>query len=371
MSTHSLSIQTGLESPVDEGRPQFPPLKLKPTLTPPETPKSGSCTPLKSPILEDGTTPSVFVHELEYELDEPNRKIAEYGRGAWCVVYKATAKLPTSEGRSTQLVAVKSPWRSDAGPIVKAEARILARLMATAGHDRHVVSFLGCLPDSRSIVMAAECPPLSTYIKERAVAARANFSTQTMRDPVITMPGWCDLATELICGLGWLHDKAGVVHGDIKPQNILLRSRCPDGAASSVFPYQAVFADFSSAHGASDVEALPTALTPPFAAPELLTLSAMTTASVTTAADVYSLALTLLAAAIGECLLLPSSTNKTQLLTMSKQGVVFEAAQNGSLRVPRRGLVETVLSPAVAKEPAERIHPAEWLKFLESKAKAA
>ncbi|KAL1975057.1 hypothetical protein VTN31DRAFT_3449 [Thermomyces dupontii] len=370
MSTDGL-IQPGLESPVDESRSQQLPLKPKPTLTPPETPTNGACTPVKSPILEDDTAPRVFVHELEYELDESNGKIAEYGRGAWCVVYKAAAKLPTSEGYTTQLVAVKSPWRSDARPIVKAEARILTRLMATAGHDRHVVSFLGCLPDSRSIVMAAEFPPLSTYIKERAVAARANFSTQSMRDPVITMPGWCDLATELICGLGWLHDKAGVVHGDIKPQNILLRSRYPDKVNTSVFPYQAIFADFSSAHSASDVDALPTALTPPFAAPELLTLSAMTTASVTAAADVYSLALTLLAAAIGECLLLPSSTNKTQLLTMSKQGVVFEAAQNGSLRVPRHGFVETVLSPAVAKEPTERIQPAEWLEFLESKAKAA
>jgi hypothetical protein len=104
-------------------------------------------------------------------------------------------------------------------------------------------------------------------------------------------------------------------------------------------------------------------LSPPFVAPELLSVSALRSPDLvaTLPYDAFSLAMTLLAAATGDLLLLlyPGTINM-QRLAMSRDGhldyVRFE--RNGS-RVPRKGIIENILTQAISKEPNKHIIPKE------------
>jgi serine/threonine protein kinase len=286
---------------------------------------------------------------------------------------------PSSPATSSRLLAVKVPLRRDAHAVLAAEALILEQITASRNTDRHVVPFHGFELATHSIVMSAVPLSLSTYIEDRSAMSRQTFSTRTMFDPVLTMPSWRELAVQLIDGLSWLHHGAGVVHGDIKPHNILLRARDNEDNASndsSAFPYEALYADFSSAHDVSTPKtelhgtAPLSALTPPFAAPELLTITALksTDTLATPASDVFSLALTLLAAATGDLLLYPG-TSSMQRLAMSREGHrVLDFIRSGphGSRIPRKGLVEQLVRPAVAQDPNERVDSSTWLHILDS-----
>ncbi|QKX57395.1 uncharacterized protein TRUGW13939_04507 [Talaromyces rugulosus] len=367
-------------------------------LTPPDTPTSVLDGPLDA---DQPSTPCQtkdaprsnsrssrtleFSYDLEVAKDGNSGRLLEFGRGVWSVVYKATTRWmsdvsvltpPPSPVASGRILAVKVPLRHDAGPVLAAEAQVLSRVAATASADEYIVPFYGFITASSSIVMSAIPLALSTHIEECALRAKENFSTRTMLDPVMSMPCWITLAGQLIKGLDWLHAEAGVVHGDIKPHNILLRRRRIDGDGNSAeFQFEALYADFSSAHGISLEESSHlgevalSALTPPFAAPELMTVAAMKAPGLSTpASDVFSLALTLLAAATGDLLLYPG-TSSMQRLAMSREGYrVLDFVRSGhhGTRVPRRGLVERTIAPAVVKTPSERVKTSRWLDILSS-----
>jgi serine/threonine protein kinase len=229
--------------------------------------------------------------------------------------------------------------------------------------------------------MSAVPLSLSTYIEEKADLAQKHKSTRTMFDPVQGMAQWQDLAKKLVTSLSWLHNNCQILHGDIKPHNILLRSRpAKNDPEVDGFPVEPLFADFSSAHNitGSSLSAEKgtgtslTALTPPFAAPELLSISSLTSpgTSPTPASDVFSLAVTLLAASTGDLLLYPGASNM-QRLAMAREGHrVIDFARSGpnGSRVPRNGSVEQVIKPAVVKDPSERILPEQWVELVTSMA---
>ena len=84
--------------------------------------------------------------------------------------------------------------------------------------------------------------------------------------------------------------------------------------------------------------------------------------------DVFSLAVTLLAAATGDLLLYPGA-NHFQRLAMAREGHrVIEFARSGpnGSRIPRNGIVEQIIKPAIVKEPSQRIKPADWVNLIES-----
>ncbi|KAI9927725.1 hypothetical protein ASPWEDRAFT_549883 [Aspergillus wentii DTO 134E9] len=340
----------------------------------------------------DISSPRGFSDDLEFRHDERGR-LVEFGRGVWSIVYMASSCAssqsqshmitpPSSPASSpeSRVVAVKSPVRRDAHPVLEAEAMTLTRLSCTPGSENHVVPFHGYISSSHSIVMSAVPLSLSTYIEDKAAIAQKEKSTRTMFDPVQGMGPWQDLAKKLVTGLSWLHNGPHIVHGDIKPHNLLLQPRSsvnPDHPDE--FPFEPLFADFSSAHDLTTTTSSSpakkagnsmTALTPPFAAPELLSLSSLTSPDVapTPASDVFSLAVTLLAAATGDLLLYPGASNM-QRLAMAREGHrVIEFAQSGmtGCRVPRNGTVERVVKPAVCKVPDQRMSSAEWLGLVES-----
>lgn len=365
-------------------------------ITPPVTPTTGD----ESPTETGATLPRVvgdartrdqaasvsdslqFSDQLEYQLDQEGRRI-EFGRGAWSVVHKALSSPrvdnvirpftpPSSPTPASRLVAVKSPARRDARAVLQAEALTLSRASSVPGYESHVVRFHGYIADSNSLVMSAVPLSLSTYIEDKARLAEKNMTTRNMREPIQGIPQWHALAEKLVTGLLWLHSDAQTVHGDIKPHNILLKPRMSidEDDTSSDFPYEPLFADFSSSHPITTSEKSPgaasTALTPPFTAPELLSslLSAPDTPP-TPASDVFSLAVTLLSAATGDLLLYPSQ--RCLLMTRDGHQVInfVQLGQNGT-RIPKGGTVENILKPAVAKNPVERIKPKDWLRLVQT-----
>ncbi|OAX85003.1 serine/threonine protein kinase [Emergomyces africanus] len=404
-----LALKTSINRSASHLSPQSPSSTLTPPLTPTTpgddlAPTIGQNAPQQQiPVLKvlddekiegDQTkvqTPGLLPLEFSYDL-EPHRdaggNLIEYGSGAWSAVYKATSQwIPTTQGfpptppprrpsssASPSLLAVKSPLRRDAHAILRAEARLLSRLSEIPGAEHHIVPFHGFISSSHSLVLSALPLSLSEYISTQAFSAQEKFSTKTMFDPVLGMPRWLKLSRELVNGLEWLHSCGQLVHGDIKPQNILLRPRkvnisCPK---EDVLPYEPLYIDFTSSYDPSTIEPSPhgpspslSALTPPFAAPELLTVKALKSPDVVQSkgSDVFSLAVTLLAAVTGDLLLYPGSSSM-QRLAMSRDGHrVLEHVRSGvhGSRLPTRGTVEKILSPAVVKDPESRIKTADWL----------
>lgn len=377
----------------DTSTMKHPPLSVQ---TPSKPRAASSTTPPVTPTKDNVQDPLVnadilrYSDDLEIHHDTKNQPV-QFGHGVWSTVYKASSRPasdpsslltpPTSPATTTttsgRIVAVKSPVRRDAHAVLEAEARILTRLALSPGSDRHVIQFLGFIPRSHSLVMAAVPVALSGYIEEQAVVARERRSTQTMLEPVLGMGKWVDLARKLIAGLAWLHDHR-IVHGDIKPHNILLQPGPgpTNNNEEEKFPYDPLFADFSSAHNhpptpssSSGMNASLTALTPPFAAPELLVPSALKSPDIhpTPASDVFSLAVTLLAAATGDLLLYPGSSHM-QRLAMAREGHrVIEFARSGmnGMRVPRNGVVEGLVRVAVCRVPGERVGVREWVGVVD------
>jgi serine/threonine protein kinase len=372
MANIQLSLQT-------DGKNTFPS-----SLTPPVTPtakESGSIhfkdTNTDQSPSKEKTLILAFTDDLEICRDNNDRSL-EYGRGVWSIVYKARsapAKTalgtpPSSPVTTPQIFAVKAPLRRDARPVLKAEAQTLTRLTYTPGASRHIVPFHGFHAELGALVLSAIPLSLSTYIEEQSdVARKRQPATPTMFDPVQGPASYRDLACKLISGLNWLHDVAGVVHGDIKPQNILLRAIEDEHD----FPFEPLFADFSAtvdipqdADAPLDTtRASMSSFTPPFTAPEMLASLTCSEMAPTPASDVFSLAASLLAAATGD-LQLYSNMNHRLRLEMAKAGhqiIDFTRSGNNGNRVPRNGFVERIVKPAVVKDPAMRTSTADWVKL--------
>ncbi|KAJ5766908.1 uncharacterized protein N7511_004524 [Penicillium nucicola] len=390
-----LSLQTSEATP----RAQVPTSSLTPPVTPiakrhqTPNPLDKLSQSLSAPR-PNITTPLYFTNDLELIHNGDSRPV-EFGRGAWSIVYKARstqqittalANTPSTPPGSpvsiSRILAVKAPVRRDARAVLEAEAVTLTRLTLTPGHEPYIVPFHGQHNDLHGLVMTAIPLSLSTYIEDQADIARARQpATPTMFDPVQGTASYKALARKLIAGLNWLHQVAGMVHGDIKPHNILLRPVDADensDVASSAFPFEPLFADFSSAVEIPDDPAVPldttrasmSAFTPPFTAPEMLASLTVANGDIapTPASDVFSLAATLLAAATGDLLLYPGTSNM-QRLAMARQGhQIVDLTRSGSSghRVPRNGFVEKLVRPAVVKDPAMRISTRDWVDLAAS-----
>ncbi|KAJ5970714.1 uncharacterized protein N7479_000632 [Penicillium vulpinum] len=362
-----------------------------PNLTPPvtpiakERPPRSTLSPFQdSPsISKDNAGTLLFTDDLEICRDEIDRSV-EFGRGVWSIVYKARSlhrpqtnfpgTPPSSPVTKSQLLAVKAPLRRDARPVLNAEAATLTRLTQTKGHKQYIVPFLGYHVELGALVMTAVPTSLATYIEEQSKRARTRQPvTQGMFEPVQGPESYQQLACKLIAGLNWLHQVAGVVHGDIKPHNILLRPVETDGCENPDFPYDPLYADFSAtvdipadADAPLDTtRASMSSFTPPFTAPEMLASLTSTEIAPTPASDVFSLAATLLAAATGDLLLYPNMNHRLRL-EMARAGhqiIDFTRSGMSGSRVPRNGFVERIVKPAVVKDPAQRIATSDWVEL--------
>ena len=160
-----------------------------------------------------------------------------FGHGAWSTVLKGTTRSRTSMSSAIGLVtppssptfstpvivAIKKPARSDAIKVLESEAKVLSYLMKSRDSAEYVIAFHGIVPGECSLIMAALPISLEDHIKSCSAQARRDLTTWNMSQPVIGSSRiWLSLTYDLISALFWLHEEAGVVHGDIKPGNFLL-----------------------------------------------------------------------------------------------------------------------------------------------------
>ncbi|KAJ9611451.1 hypothetical protein H2200_004635 [Cladophialophora chaetospira] len=339
--------------------------------------------PIKTDIMHQKHLTEANVAECPFAIEvlkDDQGRDAVFGIGAWSTVFRA-ATHTSSRTVSTSLtpplsptlitpviVAVKKPARPDALAILKSEAKVLSYLRNFPDSEKFVVPFYGVL-DEATIILGAIPVSLEDHIRACAVTAQQNFSTWTMTEPVLgSTAKWFHLAQQLISALAWLHDEARVVHGDIKPGNILLSRVRGSGNGMTFEP---VYADFSSSQRLDLEETTPntlSAVTREYTAPELLSSMVLRNpaSTATTASDVFSMALTLLVAATGQLLVYSGSVFQRQ--AMATQGwMVLSHVRNGEggTRVPRFGTVERVLERAVLKADMGRVSAQQWLSIIE------
>lgn len=337
-------------------------------------------SPEQEPILE-------YPYQLELARDECGKTIM-FGSGAWSTVSKAVSRpnfnsIPGGRSRSSLplpsrsplVVAVKTPHRKDGYEIIKSEAQILSHLVKLPYWEEHIVPFHGYISSTSSIVLSAIPLGLSDHITNCTLDLRSMAPSHARTAPVIgSEQMWLSLAGQLIDSLAWLHEVAGIVHGDIKPHNILLRpiELSDEHSDSQFFPYVPLIIDFSSSchlHSRTRSPGALSAVTREYTAPELLRSSVLRdpTSLPTTASDVFSLAVTLLVAATGDLDVYPA-TSPFQRQAMASQGwSVIGFARNGAggARVPRFGTVERCLERAVLKDGMGRVDAPKWAQLIQ------
>lgn len=189
----------------------------------------------------------------------------EIGNGQFSIVYEATSAPPrssfsissmprrrndsvlsppatpvrTSMDLLPRIFAVKRPVDKGSAKVCRDEARTMTLIREVEGHDEYTVPFHGLDNRCDAIVMGLMSGSLASFTKDQL-----NVLPLVQRTEVVAA-SFQHLASRLINGLQWLHTN-GIIHGDIKPGNILLRSS-DSVSLPPAFCYDPVFADFSSA----------------------------------------------------------------------------------------------------------------------------
>lgn len=165
---------------------------------------------------------------IDYELERA-RKL---GAGIWSNVMLAEPAMPRSKapssGRLTPpysprlllsgpaaVFAIKLPIRKDATAVLKHEAKVLSHLQWFSGASQYIVTFYGMDPRNDALVSEAV---LGGSMED--LTNRLRHMTDFARHQEIVSI-WPSLSLDLVTGLEFMHN-AGIVHADIKPQNVLL-----------------------------------------------------------------------------------------------------------------------------------------------------
>lgn len=322
----------------------------------------------------------VCPYEVALVKDQKDRSQI-FGHGAWSTVFKGTCyarsaapfglMTPPSQAMAPPplLVAVKYPARKDAVTILRNEAKTLSRLQELDPNEQHIATFYGIIDKDSSIVMAAHPRSLKDHIRACAQNA-ASMPISHATSPVVGNTSiWLDLAEKLIDTLDWMHNDALIVHGDIKPGNILLRPVVHKVDPQTRLAFDPLFIDFSSSQRLDTQDITPntlSAVTKEYTAPELLTVAVMKdpNSCATPASDVFSLAVTLVVAATGDPTVY-TGCSAFQRQYFATQGTsILGNLRSFSNRLPRQGVVSRVLERAVLRKDLGRISTDAWKELV-------
>ncbi|RDI85800.1 hypothetical protein Vi05172_g3978 [Venturia inaequalis] len=295
-------------------------------------------------LQQNKSAPSMHIFpadNLDYELSKEKR----LGSGRWSSVYLARSILastnrsvdmitppttPTRSRRSNSFpksrpesYAIKVAANRSSIKALKEEATILSHLSLFSGCEKHIVPFHGYDTRNDSIIFSAlpasledlVCNELSRLDEASRVTKLASIFPR--------------IAKSLATSLAWLH-AANVVHADLKPANILLRSDVPIPPGTSLLDvsFSPVLADFTSSfrtdvNTASSSASAMGGGTYDFLSPELLVKPYPPPSG---ASDVYALAITLLNIIIGTSPYAAAQGNRFHLLEMAKAGRAIDFA---------------------------------------------
>lgn len=306
------------------------PIRSSNLMTPPDSPQSirshADASTRKSLDLA-GVLLSPYNSQQQKETDT-------LGEGQWSRVKRCTA--------DKTVYALKCPRGQPARTVLRHEARILTHLADSRGYREHVVAFHGYMIEDDCILL--DCIDLSL---QDWVSSNGRVTRLPQNSPGL---GLRDLTLQLVNGLTFLH-RHGVVHGDIKPGNILLSTEA--GAPG----FRAVYCDFSASRlVGTDAVASDAAGTYDYMAPELFSL-ASAEADTTFASDVYALGMTVIHSGLGQS---PYSGLPNVYLqrAMAMRGEV--------LSVVSGAWWQALVEGAVRKASRDRWDTAEWLQVLET-----
>ena len=334
-------------------------------------------------LLSSDVYPKALPGRYQLHKDpERDQACIEFGRGAWSVVYEASY-WQEGKGSVPIVVAVKAPLKTtleDAKPVLRKEARILSYLHSQRGGSaqRYVVPFLGFDAASSALVCRALPLTLGAFSAEETRAHAGAVATKSMVNPVVGSAQWLHFARHLAHGLAFLHSH-GIVHGDVKPANVLLQ---PSTDAVGAPRWDPVFCDFSSSRveecGSEVVEEI-SAVSTAYTAPELLEAfhgrarDSSKQAIATRAADVFALAATLLVPATGQELYAAPGLSSMQTLMYARAGRPLDFArqtEQGCARVKKGGLVDRVLTGPSEHDVSTRWTVGQWQAMVDAEVTA-
>lgn len=302
-------------------------------ITPPEAYRSQSVGLDDTPTSHSGFSPTIPPQHTFSKLNLGQR----IAHGQWSNVH--LSKINTLDAHNnTRLVVVKVPASKMSVEVHRHEASILAYLGGLDRSSEYVVEFLGFESETNSIVL--EYVPLNLD----QLARTGDLSRDIIQS----------LTRQLVNGLAFVHG-ANVVHGDIKPSNILIRS---SGLADSL---QAVYCDFSASTLITlDVQPCESAGTYDYMAPELFSITSRPTAR----SDVYALGMTLLHACIGRSVL-SYSANLFALRARAMQGRPFEVVSDiGDMPKLESLKIRPWIEDALKRAPETRPSAKQWAQNL-------
>ncbi len=265
-------------------------------------------------------------------------------RGSFTSVYVART---TKQEYVVKQVTKRSPEKVEA---LLHEATILTHLSNQTSYQDFIVGFYGMeMGISHTVLPALVFEKMGSSLRDWV---GHNLSTNSSRRA--SKPGGllCTITVQLTAALSWLHQQASVIHGDIKPSNILVRFNNSNDSSS----FTLCFADFASASIIDDPKVAHSGLTYAYMAPEKLKAPHDPP---TTAGDVWALAISLLEIVAGRT---PYSDVSPQVRKLAAigNGEPLADVQYEVKKVECLDFVKEVLGPALVKNPQGRIKAFEW-----------
>jgi len=253
----------------------------------------------------------------------------------------------------SKLLAVKAVKGRIATDVALKESRVLSFLMADPEAAEYVVTFHGFSTQHNGLVMDF----ISLTLEDFAHFFNGHDFTQELLVQLQPIVSAC------VAGLDYIHCH-DIIHGDIKPSNILLRP-IEQGSGLGIqlqgARFQPMYCDFSAARGNSfDCPPSESAGTYDFMAPELFSLSAPDNWT-TLASDVYALGVSIIYMVTGQS---PYgyAQNAFQRRAMAMSARPLEAAcsdMQAAMKVQQTGLEEWV-DGAVKPKALHRCSAREW-----------